>query len=467
MEKAKERSELESLVNRASRVRLNRSQAPLNELCAVGVAFARAQLDRRVREPRQSIDRVLCGFERYLKQRLREITKPCLDLQLYAAGRAAEIVAWYGIGASEKFETAADLMLRLFSVFPALARLWLVVISDWQAMVSELLQRLQKDRRAIAGAFFGGAQLGPVLELRAGLSDPHRGGRAVVEINFAVGRVIYKPRSGKGERAWFNLLRWMNSHGYEPRFRDVRTLLRRNYCWMEAVQAAPCGSLQGVKRFYARFGGMLFLAHHLGLVDCHRGNLIAVGEHPVLVDAETLFHPMRNPKTRRSRTLFETGLLPLPADATEAEFESSPLCGAGGAHLVTLDGVPCAPRSFEKQIVRGFQVARKVLTGSTHRRRAFARRRKRLKKMPWRRIIQPTRIYWRICQHSIEPHALRSQRARTRTLARLGRLAGLRRTTLPREITAMARLDVPYFIRAGIVLRENIQRNITPTDLGH
>ena len=44
-------------------------------------------------------------------------------------------------------------------------------------------------------------------------------------------------------------------------------------------------------RFYERAGALLCVLHALRGTDCHRDNLVACGEFPVLVDAETVMQP--------------------------------------------------------------------------------------------------------------------------------------------------------------------------------
>jgi type 2 lantibiotic biosynthesis protein LanM len=61
--------------------------------------------------------------------------------------------------------------------------------------------------------------------------------------------------------------------------------------WSEFVAAKGCESPQELVRFYERQGGYLALLYVLEAVDFHFENLIASGEHPVLVDLESLFHP--------------------------------------------------------------------------------------------------------------------------------------------------------------------------------
>jgi type 2 lantibiotic biosynthesis protein LanM len=60
---------------------------------------------------------------------------------------------------------------------------------------------------------------------------------------------------------------------------------------MEFVAAHGCGSEEEVRRFYERQGAYLALLYALEATDFHCENLIAAGEHPVLLDLEALFHP--------------------------------------------------------------------------------------------------------------------------------------------------------------------------------
>ena len=49
--------------------------------------------------------------------------------------------------------------------------------------------------------------------------------------------------------------------------------------------------MSSLRYFYRRQGGYVALLYALADADCHYDNVIAVGEHPMLIDLETLFHP--------------------------------------------------------------------------------------------------------------------------------------------------------------------------------
>jgi type 2 lantibiotic biosynthesis protein LanM len=65
---------------------------------------------------------------------------------------------------------------------------------------------------------------------------------------------------------------------------------------VEFVTAAECESSDQVRRFYQRQGAYLALLYLLQATDLHYENLIAAGEHPVLIDLEALFRPTLFPR---------------------------------------------------------------------------------------------------------------------------------------------------------------------------
>jgi type 2 lantibiotic biosynthesis protein LanM len=113
----------------------------------------------------------------------------------------------------------------------------------------------------------------------------------VLIVRFASGlRLVYKPRSLAVEASFQRLLAWVNGCGTETPFRVLRVLDRGGHGWMEFVEAGPCQTAAEVRRFYRRQGGYLALLYALAATDFHHENVIAAGEHPVLVDLEALFH---------------------------------------------------------------------------------------------------------------------------------------------------------------------------------
>ncbi|MGG6285271.1 type 2 lanthipeptide synthetase LanM, partial [Leptolyngbya sp. AN03gr2] len=194
-----------------------------------------------------------------------------------------------------------DGLLTLFQKYPVLARLIATRIDFWVELTAELLQRLKTDIAEIQQMFqpeqedkehFVPYSLGKVTEIKANLSDPHRRGRCVMGLTFESGlKLIYKPKNLGLDSAYQQLLEWFNQRNAPLAFKTVKVLDRSNYGWVEYVEQLPVEDESAAQRFYQRSGMLLCLFYVLNTTDCHYENLIACGEHWVLIDMETLMHP--------------------------------------------------------------------------------------------------------------------------------------------------------------------------------
>jgi type 2 lantibiotic biosynthesis protein LanM len=182
--------------------------------------------------------------------------------------------------------------LALFQEYPVLARELTMCFDRWAAVSLEFLQRLCVDWEAIRTTFSPEKDPGVLVHVNGDAGDRHRGGRRVMIAEFSSGfRVVYKPRSLAVDVHFQELLDWLNTRGAHPPFRTLSILDRGTHGWVEFVAAQPCSSVDEVQRFYERQGAYLALLYALEAIDFHFENLIAVGEHPILVDLEALFHP--------------------------------------------------------------------------------------------------------------------------------------------------------------------------------
>ena len=185
-----------------------------------------------------------------------------------------------------------DAVLRLFEEYPVLARQLLRRVELWLDHSTEVVERLAQDWPRIVEMFFDGEDPGPLTEGVVAAGDRHRGGRAVALLAFADGRrLVYKPRSLAVDERLADLLGELHSFGLEPRLRTARVLDRGDYGWMEWIAAAPCEDRAAVERFYRRQGAWLAILYALDAADFHYENLIAAGEHPVMIDLESVFQP--------------------------------------------------------------------------------------------------------------------------------------------------------------------------------
>lgn len=187
---------------------------------------------------------------------------------------------------------AAGAIIKFFTEYAVLARGVPLSMRNWTESNAEFAGRLDRDLQAIEETFGGGRPLGPLVDIETGLSDPHNQGRTVIGITFESGvKILYKPKSLETEAAYARLLEWINTLGTELRLRPVQVIERDGYGWVEYIRHETCASEEERHRFYRRAGMLLALFGLLGTTDVHAENLIAAGEHPVMIDAETLITP--------------------------------------------------------------------------------------------------------------------------------------------------------------------------------
>jgi type 2 lantibiotic biosynthesis protein LanM len=185
-----------------------------------------------------------------------------------------------------------DFALRLLREYPVLARKVVEYAEDWCTVSLELLERLHDDWEALCRHFSPEQAPGPLVAIQVGAGDRHRGGRSVTLLTFHSGlKLVYKPRSLAIDWHFQELLAWANARGASPAFRTLELLDRGAYGWVEFVEHQACHSREELERFHVRLGGCLALLHALDATDFHYENLIASGEHPVLVDLESFFAP--------------------------------------------------------------------------------------------------------------------------------------------------------------------------------
>ncbi|WFB11310.1 type 2 lantipeptide synthetase LanM family protein [Streptomyces sp. LX-29] len=181
--------------------------------------------------------------------------------------------------------------LRMLAEYPVLARELVACLRTAVNVRAEFTERLLTDlpelRQTFGGTWHGLADL---AHISFGAGDTHRGGRTVAILTFTDGRkLVYKPRSLRVEVHFNQVLDWLNARGLRHQLRPLRVLDRGEYGWVEHVDTASCDHEDQVDRFFWRQGAYLALFYALCGSDMHLENVIAAGEHPVLVDLEAIF----------------------------------------------------------------------------------------------------------------------------------------------------------------------------------
>jgi type 2 lantibiotic biosynthesis protein LanM len=251
--------------------------------------------------------------------------------------------------------------LSVLREYPVLARDLVRTVDNWEASRLEFARRLVADHADLADRCGGPRALGDLAEVSFGAGDSHRGGRSVAVVRFTGGRVMYKPRRLGVDRHFQELLTWLNGRGSHPSLRTFWVLDRDGYGWTEFVEAGPCADRAGLARFHRRQGALLALLQVLGATDFHFENVIAAGEHPMLIDLEAMLHNWHRqlPATAdvgylprqalelMSRSVTAVGLLPAPVVWAEDDrlnrFDLSGMGGVGGQltvrPVVVWDGI--------------------------------------------------------------------------------------------------------------------------------
>lgn len=176
--------------------------------------------------------------------------------------------------------------------YPVLARQLTVCIDLWVKFILEFLTHLCEDWDVICTTFSENRNPGVLVQLEDNIGDKHQGGRAVLLAKFSSGlQIVYKPRSLSLDIHFNKLLCWINERSDRPPFRTIKIVDRGSYGWEEFITAQPCHSEKQIECFYERQGCYLALLYALHATDFHYENLVASGEHPVLLDLEALFHP--------------------------------------------------------------------------------------------------------------------------------------------------------------------------------
>lgn len=350
-----------------------------------------------------------------------------------------------------------DVALELLQEYPVLTRQLKTCIDQWVNYSLEFLTHLSRDWNTIQETLSAGHDPGQLTSVTPGIGDTHREGRSVIIAAFASGfRLVYKPHSLAVDRHFVELLTWLNERGDHPPFFTMKIIDRNTYGWSEFIEARGCQTTEQLDRFYERQGGYLALLYVLEATDFHMENLIASGEHPVLVDMEALFHAA-NPAKRNDtaaelvqtimeQSVLRIGMLPqrIWAEGTSDGVELSGLGGAAGQltpyrvlqpesegtdtmRLVrkqvempssnnrpSFDGAAVSAHEYVAAITRGFTDIYRLIQKHRHELLADDGPLSAFAKDECRTVLRPTRLYAMLLYESYHPNMLRDALDRDR-----------------------------------------------------
>lgn len=386
-------------------------------------------------------------------------------------------------------------LLSFFQDYSVLARLMATLTDFWVDATEEFIRRLASDWSEIQTTF--STQLGRVVRVNSVLSDFHNRGRAAISLTFDTGlKLIYKPKNLGMEKAYFQFLAWLNQQRVPLPFKILKVINRSTYGWVEYVEHLPCSDREQLQRYYQRAGILMCIIYVLQGTDCTEDNLIACGEHPVLVDMETLIYPQfqytqeQEDSTeayslggRVSNSVLDTGCLPQWQLGSDGESYDISALGQvieretrvrvskwqnintdrmvlgyekarvqPKANLPCLNGIYLSCKDYVEAIVDGF---RQMYCFFLERRETFLASDSLLKIFAHQQVrflLRNTIVYSLILEKTLNPKFLRKGVERSIQLDFLSR-ALLSYTSKPNcwlllkaEQQALDQLDIPYFL---------------------
>lgn len=397
-------------------------------------------------------------------------------------------------------------LAELLSQFPVFGRLLGCVIGLWLEGSREMLGRISRDRADLLQHF--GLPLNHQLStIKQGLSDPHRGGRAVAILTFSDSNgeaelnIVYKPKDMGVDAAYTALIEDLNNQSQLPPLKALKVWCGDHYGYMEWVPHQLCSDATELVQFYTNAGRVTALLHLLGCTDCHYENLIACGDQLLLIDTETLLEPdlpdhisnagntanepaaISELQQRFTGSVLRSGLIPqwmfigaakIAVDISAlgikppAEQDQSISGWLGlntdgmmpgristAAELPTSLPVGVGTQNplaaHEESFCRGFELQAQALTELKERWLAPGGALAGFAGLTRRIVLRATRVYFVLQRHQLAPAALRSNQAQALSLEPLARSflmaenKPLHWPVFAAELQQMQQLDIPFF----------------------
>lgn len=466
---------------RRPRYRVEAAPIAFEDLLVPFVEAGRARIARELgRDAAILADAAWVTLERGLLALLSRLALQTLCSELALHRALTGLMPWQDEGAAlgsyRAFVAEAGGLHAILSAYPVLARLLALAVLNWVEAHGAMILRLRADWPALRRAFGLDGDPCRVDSIAPYRSDPHEGGRSVAILTLGTQVLVYKPRSLAPERALAEVLAWAGGRGFSAPYRYPPLLVREHHGWMGYAAPRACADAAGIAAFHRRVGRLVCLAAFLQLTDIHHENLVASGDQPVLVDAETLFHPQVHPQAPATgaadafaRALSDSGWFPpasgpdfsaLGATADVATAFPAATCLAVNSdrmrlahaafraprrhNVPTLRGRPEPAAAHGASIVAGFAEMFGLVARERSSLVALIRG---LGAVPGRFVARSSNAYGLLLQASLAPEALRDGAERGLLFERLRRAGPASRpddpSVLDRETRALERMDVP------------------------
>lgn len=241
----------------------------------------------------QEIDE--CIMDSYIDNIIRQISKISMGTLMFEMYICREQGLLVGNNSNEEYVYYNTHFLgdkkyinELFEIYPCLERMIFESIFYLVNNYKELLIRLKKDHDYLVEQLCDRKKFKKVVKMQSDISDSHKRGKTVSVLTLDNDvKVVYKPRSLKGEKAYQDFQTYI-SQGSKLKARTFKVIDCGNYGWEEFVESKPCSDMQQLRNYYYRFGELILQNYILNANDLHEENVIAYGEYPIVIDAETI-----------------------------------------------------------------------------------------------------------------------------------------------------------------------------------
>lgn len=177
--------------------------------------------------------------------------------------------------------------VSFYESYPVAARVATVRTLFMIKNYSDILERIDKDHKEIE-KFISVKKL-VLTDISLSTGDSHAQGNSVSILKFGDKKLVYKPKNLGICLAFEAFVDWYVSKSGMLDVKIPKGIYKETYAYNEFVEKIYCRSNKEVERFYTRYGYLVAICYLLGINDLHLENVIANGEHPVIIDLETLF----------------------------------------------------------------------------------------------------------------------------------------------------------------------------------
>lgn len=396
----------------------------------------------------------------------------------------------------EKYLSDDGYIEELFQIYPVMRRLVFESILLLSDRYQEFILRFRKDVSIIKEKFSLSEEEMHMTYLRSDTSDSHNKGETVFIISLFNGKkIVYKSRSLKAEIYLQKVISYIEE-GLSYKLKKINLIDCGNYGWEEFIQTRECQHESELKRYYYRFGALIFISYILNANDLHEENIIANGEYPVIVDGETILENWMLSDEMNARdsindiirnSVLLSGLLPKMSYNKKGKgIDMSAIGGQGGQefpfqipevvdaftsdmrleyinphkseknNLVKLQGIHYSPDKYIEDIICGFTDAYNYIYRNRTRLCDLI---KQFSDLEVRHLVEDTQKYGMTLHLSYHPDFMQDGLHRELFLCSLYKNASLINKPdeiIEAEIEDMLHMDIPYF---KVKANETILRN--------